>query len=96
MIHLGEDYAAILADHGDHSPAVRLFGAAVALRDRLAVPQQARYVGGRGTPRARAAEVAEAIADTRETLSPADWDDAFQAGLKATLEDELAAAFRPG
>jgi hypothetical protein len=79
---LAEDYAAILAELGDHVPAVRLLGAAEATRERLGIPR-GQFVQE---------EIAQPIAKTRAVLSPKEWNDAYQAGRNTTIEDALTEA----
>jgi predicted ATPase/class 3 adenylate cyclase len=83
LADLADDYAAILADIGEeHQLAVRLLGAADAMRRRI------------GTPRnlLQQAEMAEPIAKTRTALRPDEWDDAYQAGGSTSVEDALGEA----
>ena len=77
---LAEDYAAILADSGDYLTAVRLFGAADAMLERLG---NLRYP-------VQEAELAQPIAKTRSSLSPTEWNTAYQAGRETTVEALLA------
>ncbi len=79
---LAEDYGAVLALLGDHQQAVRLLGAADAMRDRL------------GTPRVQwqADELAEPFAKARAGLTTQEWDDAFEAGRNTSVEDALSEA----
>ena len=76
---LAEDYAAILAETGDYRSAVRLLGAADAMRQRLGSPRH----------QLQAAEIAGPIGRTREGLSQQTWDLAYQAGRRSTIEDAL-------
>ena len=79
LIALAEDYSAVLAELGDYHHAVRLLGAADAMRERL------------GTPRmpSQQAEIAEPIANSRAAWSTRDWNDAYQVGRQKTVEDAL-------
>jgi predicted ATPase/class 3 adenylate cyclase len=79
---LAEDYAAILAELGDHARAVLLFGAADAMRERLALPRNPW----------QDAEIAEPAAKSRTALTAVEWDDAYQTGRNTTVEDALPAA----
>jgi tetratricopeptide (TPR) repeat protein len=79
---LAEDYAAILAELGDHSLAVRLLGAADARRERLQTPRDAW----------QQAEIAETIAKTRAALPTQEWNDSYQTGRNTTIEDTLTQA----
>ncbi|MBA3265855.1 MAG: hypothetical protein H0T14_05695 [Nocardioidaceae bacterium] len=80
LMVLAEDYAAILADSGDYLTAVRLFGAADAMLERLG---NLRYP-------VQEAELAQPIAKTRSSLSPTEWNAAYQAGRETTVEALLA------
>jgi predicted ATPase/class 3 adenylate cyclase len=82
LVFFTEDYAAVLAELGAHHRAVRLLGAAEAMRERLGTPRGAR----------QQAQIAEPIAKTRTALLPRDWDDAYQAGRDTTVEDGLREA----
>jgi predicted ATPase len=79
---LAEDYAAILAELGDHARAVRLWGAADAMRERLAMPRDPWQV----------AEIAEPMAKAQAALSAAEWHEAHQTGRNTTVDDALADA----
>jgi hypothetical protein len=83
---LAEDYAAILAELGDHSSAVRLLGAADAMRERLGSPRH----------HVQAAEIADPIAKTRDGLSEPTWNQAYQAGRASTIEAALREASAAG
>jgi hypothetical protein len=76
---VAEDHGAVLAELGDHQPAVLLLGAADAMRERL------------GTPRdpAQQADIAEPIAKARTALPTQEWNDAHQTGRNTTVEDAL-------
>jgi predicted ATPase/class 3 adenylate cyclase len=82
LMVLAEDYAAVLCDLGQHPRAVRLLGAAEAMRERLGVPR----------PGTQQADLAEPIAKTRAALTLEEWDDAYQAGRNTTIEDALTEA----
>ncbi|MET0998825.1 MAG: adenylate/guanylate cyclase domain-containing protein [Marmoricola sp.] len=79
---LAEDYAAILAELSDYLPAVRLLGAADAMRERLGSPRH----------HMQAAEIAGPIAKAREGLSEQTWNQAYQAGRGTTIEAALREA----
>ncbi|MEO5711763.1 MAG: adenylate/guanylate cyclase domain-containing protein [Nocardioidaceae bacterium] len=79
---LAEDYAAILAEVGEHLTAVRLLGAADTMRLRLGSPRH----------HVQAAEIAGPIAETRAGLSAQAWDQAYQAGRALTIESALREA----
>ena len=83
---LAEDYAAILAELGDHKLAVRLLGAADARRERLETPREAW----------QQTEIAEPIAKARAALSTQEWNDAYQTGRNTTIEDALTQAHGAG
>jgi non-specific serine/threonine protein kinase len=82
LMSTAEDYAAVLADLGDHHRALGLIGAADALREREASPRWP----------VQQAEVAETIAKTRNSLTSKQWDDAYQAGRNTTIENALSEA----
>jgi tetratricopeptide (TPR) repeat protein len=75
-----EDYALILADLGHYHLAVKLLGAAAAMRARLGVPRDTLQV----------AEMAGSIAKARAAMSTEDWDRAYQSGQDTTVEEALA------
>ena len=79
LVVLAEDYAAVLADLGDHLTAVRLLGAADAMRERLATPR----------PPAHQAEIAGPISKTRVALSDEEWEAAHKQGRDTTVETAL-------
>jgi tetratricopeptide (TPR) repeat protein len=82
LVAIAEEYAAVLADLGDHLAAARLLGAADAMRERL------------GTPRLPIAQAdfAEQVAKTHAALTDHEWEDAYQAGRNTTVEDALTSA----
>ena len=79
---LAEDFAAILAEVGDHVSAVRLLGAADTLRERVGYPRH----------HLQAAEIAGSIDLTRAALSGDAWDRAYQSGRGSTMEEALREA----
>jgi tetratricopeptide (TPR) repeat protein len=81
LITFAEDYAAILAETGDHQAAVRLLAAAEAMRERYS----ARRLTLQQT------DLNEPIAKCRAALSSDEWDDAYRDGRSTTVEDVLAA-----
>lgn len=82
LVYLGEDYAAVLADLGDHETAVRLIGATDALRERL---KSAR------TP-SQQSQLSDTIAKTRAALNDNHWNEQYQGGRNTPLEDALREA----
>jgi predicted ATPase len=82
LVAVAESYAAVLADVGEYARAVRLLGAAEAKRERLGTPRPA-------TPQA---DLAEPIAKTHAGLTHQDWQAAYQAGRKTSVEDALTEA----
>ena len=87
MTALAEDYAAILAEVGDHRSAVRLLGAADTMRQRLGSPRH----------KVQAAEIAGPIAKTRDGLPEQDVGaSAYQAGRRSTIEAALREASAVG
>jgi tetratricopeptide (TPR) repeat protein len=79
LMDIAEDYAAVLAELGNHEGAVRLLGAADAMHERLGAPRDIR----------QEAEIAEPIATTRAALTPEEWQDAYQAGRSTTVDKAL-------
>jgi tetratricopeptide (TPR) repeat protein len=79
---LAEDYGAMLAELGEHSQAVRLLGAADAMRTRNATPR----------PAIQHAEIAEPFAKVRAALAQEAWDREYQTGHNMTVEDALTQA----
>lgn len=85
LMDVSEDYAAALAELGHHHHAIRLFGAADAMHQRLGVPRDTR----------QEAEIAEPIAATRAALTPEEWQDAYQAGRSTTVEQAISDTQQP-
>jgi hypothetical protein len=79
---LAEDYAAVLVELGEHARAVRLLGAADTVRERLGVPRDPL----------QEQELAASIDATRATLTPGEWEDAYQSGRGSSLESALVTA----
>jgi tetratricopeptide (TPR) repeat protein len=82
LVTVAEDYAAVLAELGEHRQAVRLLGAAEAMRERNANPRSP----------AQEAEIGEPLAKARAELSLHDWGLAYQAGYAMTIEAALTGA----
>ena len=82
LIVLAEDYAAVVAELGDHRRAARLLGASDALRDRLQHPRVAW----------QEEEIGAAIAKARTALPDEEWAAAYQSGLTTPVENVLAEA----
>jgi predicted ATPase/class 3 adenylate cyclase len=82
LVFLSEDYAAVLAELGDHRRAVELLGAVDAFNERL------------GTSRspAQQAEIEAPLAKARAAISVESWDEAYQQGRAKTVEAALAEA----
>ncbi len=83
---LAEDYGAVLAELGAYQQAVRLLGAADAMRDRLRTPRV----------QWQADELAEPFAKARAALTTQAWDDAHEAGRNTSVEDAIAEAHAMG
>ncbi|WP_426566214.1 BTAD domain-containing putative transcriptional regulator [Angustibacter sp. McL0619] len=83
LIVLAEDYAALLAELGDHAGAVRLLGAADALRSRVQMPRLPQ----------QEEEIRQPFAMARAALSGVDWDAAYAAGLRLGIETALGEAY---
>jgi predicted ATPase/class 3 adenylate cyclase len=79
---LAEDYAAIVAELGDHRRAARLLAAADVLRDRLQSPR----------PAWQEEEIGAAIDKARAALSAPEWAAAYQSGLNTPVENVLVEA----
>ena len=86
LTSFAEGYAALLADLGDHAPAIRLFGAADEMRRQMGIrlsPQWDR-------------EVEEGRAKSRTAMPKQRWNDLYESGragdLQEMLRAELAAA----
>jgi hypothetical protein len=79
LLDIAEQYAAILADLGDHPTAVRLLGTADAMRERQATPR---------LPTDQA-EIDEQTAKTHAALPDQEWEAAYQAGRNTTAEHAL-------
>jgi hypothetical protein len=78
-MYIAEDYAAILAEVGQSRSAATLLGAADALHERSGVLR----------PAMQQQEIDGSIAKARTDLSPQEWDEAYQAGRNAPIEDVL-------
>ncbi len=83
LIILAEDYAAVLIDLGDHKRAVRLLGAAEAMRERHGTPRE----------RSQATDIEKRFANARAALAPGVWDHEYQLGHALTVEDALTEAY---
>jgi hypothetical protein len=83
VIGVAEDYGAILADLGDSRRALKIFGAADAMRARLGIPQSS----------SQEEEIAGPIAKTHRNLTATEWDDAWQAGCNTPVEKVLTEAY---
>ncbi len=83
---LGEDYGAVLAELGDHARAIRLLGAADAMREQLSIPRAGW----------QAEEIAGAIEKSRGALTTEQWDDAYERGRLTAIEVALAEALAVG
>jgi tetratricopeptide (TPR) repeat protein len=81
-IYVAEDYAAMLAELGDHMLAARLNGAADTARSR------------NGTPRdpGQQAEIREPLNKARTALGPLLWQAQYERGQSMTVEDALTEA----
>ncbi len=79
---LAEDYAAILAEVGEHRSAVRLLGAADTMRERLGSPRH----------QVQATEIAGPVSKTRAGLPEQEWSAAYRAGRASTVEAALREA----
>ena len=82
LVVLAEDYAAVLAELGQHQRAVRLLGAAEAMRQRLGTPR----------PATQQADLVEPIAKTHAALTDQEWQAAYRSGSDTTVEDALTEA----
>jgi predicted ATPase/class 3 adenylate cyclase len=80
LIVLAEDYGAVLAEMGTHQAAIRLLGAADAMRER------------NGTPRnpIQDAEIERPFAGARAALASQTWDREYELGRNMTVEQALA------
>jgi predicted ATPase len=76
---LAEDYGAVLADSGKPERAVRLLGAADAMRQRLGISRD----------ELQEAELAEPLEKTRTALLPQQWAATYENGRSLTVEDAL-------
>ena len=79
---LAEDYAAVTAELGHHERAVRLLGAADAMRAQLSLPR----AGWQDD------EIGTAIEKSRNTLMGEQWDAAYERGRGTAIEAALAEA----
>jgi predicted ATPase/class 3 adenylate cyclase len=79
LVVFAEDYAATLAELGANHDAVRLLGAADALRDRVGLER----------PPSQQVYIADPIAKTRNALNPEEWSASYEAGRGMTIERAL-------
>lgn len=77
-----EDFAAIVADLGQHRLAARMLGAATSLRTDA----------GAASALTQQSEIAEPLAKARAALGPAAWEASFRAGLAVGVPEVLAEA----
>ncbi|KRC91068.1 hypothetical protein ASE25_21830 [Terrabacter sp. Root85] len=80
LIHLAEDYGAILSALGHHQDAARLLGAAEALRERS---------GYRRSP-SQELSIVDVYAAGRRCLPSQDWDNSYAIGRASTVQQLLA------
>jgi predicted ATPase len=80
LVVFAEDYAATLAELGANHDAVRLLGAADALRDSVGLER----------PPSQKVYIAEPIAKTRVALNPQEWMACYEAGRSMTIERAVA------
>jgi predicted ATPase/class 3 adenylate cyclase len=81
LISIAEDYAAVLADLGEHDHAVRLLGATDAMRERNGITRDPLET-----------ENDEAFARARAAMPTDAWDREYQRGSHTSVEDALAEA----
>ncbi|HLL07426.1 MAG TPA: tetratricopeptide repeat protein [Nocardioidaceae bacterium] len=82
LVTVAEDYAAVLAELGEHQQALRLLGAAEAMRERNSNPR----------PQSQEAEIGEPFAKVRAALSDDDWNHEYRAGYTLAIADALTEA----
>jgi tetratricopeptide (TPR) repeat protein len=82
LVVFAEDYAATLAELGANDDAVRLLGAADALRHRVGLER----------PPSQEAYIAEPMAKTRNALNAEEWSASYEAGRGMTIERALGDA----
>ncbi len=82
LVLLAEDYAAVLAELGDHGRAARLLGAAEERRERTRTPRSAPQED----------EIEEPLDKARAALPAATWEREYLVGRATTVEDALAEA----
>jgi tetratricopeptide (TPR) repeat protein len=85
LIVFAEDYGAVLAELGQHAQALRMLGAAEAMRERLSVARLPY----------QEAEIAVPFARARGALPAQDADEALRAGRATAVEDVLLSAPAP-
>jgi tetratricopeptide (TPR) repeat protein len=86
LIILAEDYAALLAELGDYPEAVRLLGAADALRDRIEMPRLPQQQEEIGRP----------FDNARGAMSLLEWEHAHSTGRSMGIEQALTVAYQHG
>jgi hypothetical protein len=77
-----EDCAAVLADLGAYTPAVRLWAVADAQRQRKGVPREPVQDG----------QIVESIVRARPALTREDWERAYESGQRMNIEEALIEA----
>jgi hypothetical protein len=86
QVTLAEDYAALLAELGELPRAVRLLGAADALRDRIEMPRLPQ----------QEEEISQPFDYARAEMSLLDWELAHSTGWGMGIEDALTEAYQNG
>jgi hypothetical protein len=81
LIPVAEDYAAVLADLGEHELTVRLLGATDAMRERNGITRDPLDTDND-----------EAFARARAAMPTDAWDREYQRGSHTSVEDALAEA----
>lgn len=82
LMTVAEDYAAVLAELGRYRLAARLLGASDAMYERTSETRDPR----------QQTEIADALAKARRAMSPQEWNDAYDAGRSASIDDALMEA----
>jgi predicted ATPase/class 3 adenylate cyclase len=82
LVTVAEDYAAVLAELGQHQQAIRLLGAADAMRERNATPR----------PPSQEAEIADPLSKAKIAFGADPWQREYRHGLNLTVADALTEA----
>jgi predicted ATPase/class 3 adenylate cyclase len=82
LTNVAEDYAALIAEVGEHEPVARLLGSADAWRERYGAPRRLT----------KRRQIENAIGAARAAMGAETWDREYQRGHRMTLYEALTSA----